>query len=158
MTTIRVDGVKQTIAELNKVDPALRKKFNANVREITRPLVNAAQAKYRATNFPSGTTRNWAQKGRPIFPLDPARAARGVRPQISTSRRQASTIVVVQSNAGASVFEFAANGPLGQAFGTKNGPTPRVMWPAADATKNIVEAQMARLVEDTTNDINKRLY
>lgn len=157
MTTIRVDGVKQTIATLSKVDPALRKKFNAQVREITRPLVLAAQTKYKSTTFPSGTSRNWAPRGRPVFPLDPARAAKGVRPQISTSRRQASTIVVIQSNAGASVFEFAASGRLGQAFGQKNGPTPRVMWPAADSTKNMIESRMAKLVDDVANDINAGL-
>ena len=156
-TTVRIDGVKETIAELRKLDPNLRKKFNANVREITKPIVQAAQATYRAQNFPSGTARKWEQRGRQIFPLDQSKAVRGVSTKISTSRKQASTIVVAQTNPGAALFEFASNGRLGTAFTGKNGPSPRAMWPAADRNQTQVASELAKLVEDVTDQMNRML-
>lgn len=155
--TIRVDGVKETIASLKKIDPELRKTFNRQVKEIAKPIITAAQGRYRSQDFPSGTARAWNQRGRPIFPLDTQKAVRGVTAQISTSRRSASTIAVVQKNAGAAVFEFAASGNLGAAFNSKNGAPARVMWPAADSAQNAVSAEMARYVEEVSDMINKEL-
>jgi hypothetical protein len=155
--TIRVDGVKETIANLRKLDPELRKNFNANVKQITAPIVQGAQATYRAANFPSGTAHKWEQKGRQIFPLDTSKAVRGVSTKISTSRRQASTIVVAQTNPGAAVFEFASNGRLGTAFTGKNGSSPRAMWPAADRNQTKVASELAKLVDDVSDRMNRML-
>lgn len=155
--TIRVDGVKETIAELRKIDPELRKTFNRQVKEIAKPIITAAQSRYRSQNFPSGTARNWQQNGRPKFPLDTQKAVRGVTAQISTSRRSASTIAIVQKNAGAAVFEFAASGNLGAAFSSKNGAPARVMWPAADSAQNAVSQEMARYVEIVAGNIQRSL-
>lgn len=157
MTTLKVDGVKETIAELRRIDPELRKTFNANVRAIVKPLVDQAKQRYKAIQYPSGTARRWEQRGREIFPLDPSRAVRGVGVKTSTSKRNASTIVVVQSNAGASVFEFADSGNLGASFRSKNGGTPRVMWPTADDKLPQVTENMAALVDETAADISRRL-
>jgi hypothetical protein len=156
--TIRVDGVKETIAELRRIDPELRKTFNKRVKEIAKPIVTAAQGRYRGLSFPSGTARAWQQRGRPIFPLESSKAVRGVSAQISASKKNASTISVVQKNAGAAVFEFAASGNLGSAFNAKNGAPARVMWPAADSAQNAVSEEMARYVEEVSDQINRSLY
>lgn len=156
--TIRVDGVKETIAELGRIDPELRKTFTKRVKEIAKPIVTVAQGRYRGISFPSGTARAWAQRGRPIFPLDASKAVRGVTAQISASKKNASTISVVQKNAGAAVFEFASSGNLGTAFNTKNGSPARVMWPAADSAQNAVSEEMARYVEEVSDQINRSLY
>lgn len=156
-TTVRVDGIKETIAELRKIDPELRKTFNRRVKEIAKPIITAAQSRYRGLDFPSGTARTWQQRGRPIFPLDSQKAARGVTAQISTSKRNTSAIAVVQKNAGAAVFEFASSGNLGAAFNSKNGSPARVMWPAADSAENKVSEEMARYVEEVSDQIQRNL-
>lgn len=155
--TVRVDGVKETIAELRRIDPELRKAFNKQVKEIAKPIVSAAQARYRGQTFPSGTARNWQQRGRPIFPLDSQKAVRGVSAQISASKKNASTISVVQKNAAAAVFEFASSGNLGAAFTTRNGAPARVMWPAAESAQNAVAEEMARYVEEVSDQITRNL-
>jgi hypothetical protein len=155
--TVRVDGVKETIAELRRLDPELRKTFNRRVKEIAKPIITAAQGRYRGQTYPSGTARNWQQRGRQIFPLDSSRAARGVTAQISTSKKNASTIAVVQKNAAAAVFEFARNGNLGAAFNSKNGTPARVMWPAAVASENKVAEEMTRYVEEVSDQITRNL-
>ena len=157
-TTVRVQGIKETIKELKDIDPELRKTFNRNVKEITRPIVSAAQAAYRAQQFPSGTARSWAPRGRQVFPLTNQAAVRGVTTKISTSRRQQAAITVVQGNPGAAVFEFARNGRLGAAFNGKNGYPARVMWPAADANIDSVQTGMAKLVDEVSETITRRLY
>lgn len=157
-TTIRVDGIKETIKELRDIDPELRKTFNKNVKEITKPIVVAAQAAYRAMSFPSGTARPWSPRGRQVFPLTNQAAVRGVTTKISTSRRQKAAITVVQGNPGAAVFEFARNGVLGAAFNGKNGYPARVMWPAADANADSVESEMSKLIDEVSETISRRLY
>jgi hypothetical protein len=157
-TTVRVEGVKQTLNELRSIDPELRKTFNKNARQVTRPLVQSAQAAYQSTDFPSGTSRLWTQRGRPVFPLLGRLAVRGVSTKISTSKKSAGAIVVVQSNAGAAIFEFARNGLLGQAFTMKNGAPARVMWKAADQTLPAVQTEMTRLVNDVAQTVERRLY
>ena len=157
-TTIRVEGVKQTLNDLRSIDPELRKAFNKNAREVTRPLVQSAQAAYQSADFPSGTSRSWAVRGRPVFPLLTRLAVRGVTTKISTSRKSAGAIVVVQSNAGAAVYEFAQTGLLGQAFTMKNGAPARVMWKAADQTLPAVQNEMTRLVNDVAETVERRMY
>lgn len=157
-TTIRVDGVKEAIKELRSIDPELRRTFTKNVKQITKPIVQAAQAAYRSQNFPSGTKYKWAPKGREVFPLTNKAAIRGVTTKISTSRKQQSAITVMQGNPGGAVFEFAEGGLLGQAFTRKNGRAARVMWPAADRNIENVQQEMTKLVDDLTNTINRKLY
>jgi len=157
MSSMRVEGVKGTLVTLRKIDPQLRKAFNANVKQITKPIVDDAKTRYRSIQFPSGTARNWTQKGRPKFPLNNSDSVRGVKAKVSTSKRNSSTIVVGQFNAGASIFEFASGGNLGASFKKKNGGTPRVMWPAADRHLEAVTQNMADLVRQAELDISQEL-
>lgn len=157
MTNIRVEGVKETLKTLRQFDPEMRKTFAKNVRQITKPLVAAAQSRYQSAFFPSGTYRNWAPGGRTIFPLDAKKGSRSIKAGISTSKRNASTISVTQTNAGMAVYEFARNGNLGAAFNSKNGAPARVMWPAAEATQPAITAELERYIAEVTDYINKEL-
>jgi len=40
---VRVEGAKEAIKTLRKIDPELRKEFNAEVRRIAAPIVDAAK-------------------------------------------------------------------------------------------------------------------
>lgn len=155
--TIRVDGVKETIADLRRLDPQIRKAFNKDAKAIATPVIRVAQNRYRGLQFPSGTYRNWQQGGREIFPLNPSKAAKAIRLKISTSKKNASSIFIVNTYAGAGVFEFARNGSLGEAFNRKNGAPARVMWPSVETSESAVAEEMARLVEAVSDQINKEL-
>lgn len=157
MSTVRVDGVKLTIRELRRIDPELRRTFNRDVREILKPVIDEARRRYQSIEYPSGTARKWQQNGREKFPLTNKESVRGVGVKIDTRKRNASTIVVVQSNAGASIFEFANGGNLGASFKTKNGGTPRVIWPAADSRMPQVIDNMRDLVDRVADEISRSL-
>jgi hypothetical protein len=155
-----VQGVKEAAKALRQIDPELRKEFNANVRQITAPIVDAAKAAYTDTIIPSGTRRNWTQRDRKIFPFTAAAARRGVRTKIDTRARSRSSIKVVQTNPAAAIYEFAGDrtaNPLGAAFSRKNRPPARIMWPAAEANIGDVTDQMKQLVEDVERTIQKEL-
>jgi hypothetical protein len=151
--SVQVEGIKETIRELKNIDPEIRRSFNRNVKVIVRPVIQEAQRKYRAETYPSGTARNWKNK----FPLSGDAAARATTSSIKTSRKNTSTILIVNKNPGASVFEFADTGSLGAAFRGKNGAPARTLWPST--TKNMPEVvqQMSKLVAEVEVLINGRM-
>lgn len=160
MSRTEIEGVQETIKTLGQIDPQLRKEFDANVKRIAAPIVDAAKAKYQDSMIPSGTRRAWGQGGRTLFPFTVAKARSGVKPTISTSKRKASTITVSQMNPAAAIYEFAgaaSANPLGAAFSAKGRGPARVMWPTADANLGGVESEMVKLVESVERYIEKGL-
>lgn len=158
MTTIQIDGVKQTIAELRRIDPELRKAFAKDAKKIARPAINVAVNRYKALQFPSGTYRAWTRGDKQLFPLSNNKAARSVQVKVSGRKKAGAAIYIVSANAGAGVFEFARNGSLGAAFTRKNGPPARVLWPSVESTEDGIAQEMADLVKQISEEINRRLY
>lgn len=155
-----VQGVKEAAKALRQIDPELRKEFNANVRQITAPIVDAAKASYTDSLIPSGTRRVWSQRDRKLFPFTAAAARRGVRTKIDTRARSRSSIKIVQANPAAAIYEFAGDrtpNKLGEAFSRKGRTPARVMWPAAEHNINGVTDQMKALVKDVEKLIDKEL-
>jgi hypothetical protein len=105
--TSEITGVKETIKALRRIDPELRKEFNAKYKDAVSPMTNAAKAVYDDQRFPSGTKRTWAPGGRKIFPLTAAKAKTGVKPKINTSYRGGTALYVMQANPAAAVFDIA---------------------------------------------------
>lgn len=151
--TVRIEGVKETIRELSKVDPEIRRSFNRNVKAIMKPAIDVAQQKYRSEQYPSGTARNWKNK----FPLDGNQAARGTKASIKTTKKDSDTLMVVQTNAGGAIFEFANTGSLGAAFRTKNGAPARTLWPSVNSRRNQITDKMTELIRNVEAEINARL-
>ena len=151
--TVQIQGVKETIRELSKIDPEIRKSFNRNVKAIVKPVIDDAQRQYKSENYPSGTARKWRNK----FPLDGNLAARGTKASIKTAKKNQSTILIVNTNAGATVFEFADSGRLGAAFRTKNGAPARTLWPATNAQLPRVVGEMTELVNRVEIETNAKL-
>jgi hypothetical protein len=155
--TVQIQGVKETIRELSKIDPEIRRSFNKNVKAIVKPAIVAAQQKYKSEPYPSGTARNWQQGGRQKFPLSGDQAARGVKTSIKTAKKNQSTILVVNANAGAVIFEFANAGALGSAFRDKNGRPARTLWPSVNARMPDIVGKMTDLVQQVEREIDAQI-
>ena len=155
--TSEIEGVKETIKALRRIDPELRKEFNAKYKDAVSPMTNAAKAIYDDQRFPSGTKRTWAPGGRKIFPLTAAKAKTGVKPKINTSYRGATALYVMQANPAAAVFDIAGRSTgLGAAFSAKFGRDPsRVMWPVAERHEKQVKKNVEELVKETTKTVQK---
>jgi hypothetical protein len=155
--TSEIEGVKETIKALRRIDPELRKEFNAKYKDAVSPMTNAAKAIYDDQRFPSGTKRTWAPGGRKIFPLTAAKAKTGVKPKINTSYRGGTALYVMQANPAAAVFDIAGRSTgLGSAFSAKFGRDPsRVMWPVAERHEKQVKKNVEELVKETTKTVQK---
>ena len=155
--TPEIEGVKDTIKALRRINPELRKEFNAKYKDAVSPMTNAAKAIYDDQRFPSGTKRTWAPGGRKIFPLTAAKAKTGVKPKINTSYRGGTALYVMQANPAAAVFDIAGRSTgLGAAFSAKFGRDPsRVMWPVAERHEKQVKKNVEELVKETTKTVQK---
>ena len=140
-------GVANAVKSLRKIDPDLRKQFTRDVKQITRPIVTAAQNSY-PTEYLSGMTRRWAPRGRPVMPYDARKAKSGVQTKVDTRRGAHAVIAVVQRDAAASIVEVAGKrnaNPLGTAL-DRFGKPSRVMWPAAERNLPAVERELSDAV------------
>jgi hypothetical protein len=164
--TPKIEGVKDTVKALRRIDPELRKEFNIKVQAIAAPMTDAMKAEYSDNRFPSGTKRKWTvgktgdNKGRTVFPLTAAKAQKGVKVKINTSYRDRNAFYVMQANPAAAIFDMAGkknlNG-LGNAFTSKFQQPSRVMWPVAERKLNEVQDGIKDLVEDTEKVIQKEV-
>jgi hypothetical protein len=159
-TSIQVDGVKEAIRHLNQCEPGFKKLFTANVKEIAKPVTDAMKNNYANSRFPSGTQRNWAQSGRALFPLDAAKAKRGVGVRVNTGRRGAA-LSIYQKNPGAAIFDIAGranSNALGMAFDSKFGRSAsRVIWPEFESKQTQFVAEIEKVVDDLMKETNKNL-
>ena len=154
-------GAKEAIKALRKIDPELRKQFNRDAKEITRPVIDAAKKAYPTIEgVPSGLKRNWAQRGATKFPYSQQAAARGLRFKVDTSKKSASVIKIQQVNPAAVIIEVAGKrnaNPLGAALDRTVGQPSRILWPAMEAQLPQVTSEMEKAVLDAVSRVNKEL-
>lgn len=156
IASVQIVGAKEAIRYLGQVDKELRKEFTREAKQIAQPLVTAAQSKY-PERFLSGMVRAWSQKGRQLFPYNQGKARRGVKVQVSSSRRQAAVVTVVQKDPAASIIEFAGKkdaSPFSARLSQASRPPARVMWPAAESKYRDVQAEMEDAVDRVVTKMN----
>ena len=160
-TSIRVEGVKEAVKHLEKCEPGFRKAYVANMKEVARPMTDAMKNQYTDSSFPSGTQRNWAQNGRPLFPLTATAAKRGVALRINNKRGKSAAISVMQKNPAAAIFDIAGRSnvnPLATAFSQKfSRSASRVIWPAFEANITEIIGGIQKVADDVMAEVNKNL-
>ena len=160
MTTtanISLVGVEDAIKALRKIDPELRKQFNRDAKDIAQPAIVEAQRNYPEIPL-SGMARQWQSKGRVLFPYVAAKARRGAKVKVDTSRKTSNVILIQQTDPGAIIFETAGrrtNNILGRSLGTVAPTETRVLSKAVDANRGRLEAGFERLVRDVMRTVNE---
>lgn len=145
--TIEIQGLRNAVRQLNKVEPGLRKQFNADVQRIAAPAVQAAQRGYDRVPL-SGMERKWAESsrsGRKIFPFSVAKARRGVKAKVDASRKATSIIMIAQTDRGAAVFETAGRAhpnSLGKSLGFIRPGRTRIIGSAVYSKRREIEREM----------------
>jgi len=158
--TLQVNGVKDAVKYLSKVEPGFRKAYVANMKEIAKPMTDAMKSNYDDNRFPSGTQRNWSPGGRQVFPLSASKAIRGVGVRVN-NKKQGAAFSVMQKNPAAAIFDIAGranNNPLGTAFSTKFGRSAsRVIWPVFEAKIVALTTEVQKVVDGVMAEANKNL-
>jgi hypothetical protein len=145
---IEVVGAKDTLKALNKIDKELRKQFNADAKEVAKPAIEEAQRNYVQMPL-SGMARKWNANGRQVFPYDRAKAVRGVKIKVDTSRKSSNAIAIQQTDPGTAIFESAGRATenrLGKSLGALAPGRTRVLGPSVLRKRGEVEKQMRELV------------
>jgi hypothetical protein len=145
---IEVIGAKDTLKALNKIDKELRKQFNADAKEVAKPAIEEAQRNYVQMPL-SGMARKWNANGRQVFPYDRAKAVRGVKIKVDTSRKSSNAIAIQQTDPGTAIFESAGRATenrLGNSLGALAPGRTRVLGPSVLRKRGEVEKQMKELV------------
>lgn len=161
---VHLRGVKESLKELGKIDPALRRQFTKDVQRVAAPAVDKAAQAYRFVPL-SGMNRTWAGpavNGRKVFPFDLKKARRGVRARVDTRRGAGSTIYIEQRDPAAAIFETAGRAnpgnPLAQSLGDIPSPnTTRLMGRVVYAMRREVEQEIVKLVRRVEYTVNGRL-
>ena len=158
--TIQVNGVKDAVKYLNKVEPGYRKAYVANMKEIAKPMTDAMKSNYDDARFPSGTKRNWSPAGRQVFPLSASKAVKGVGVRVN-NKKVGAAFSVMQKNPAAAIFDIAGRAnvnPLGTAFSTKFGRSAsRVIWPVFEARIFDLTTEVQKVVDGVMAEVNKNL-
>jgi len=158
-TTIEIQGLKETIRSLNKVEPGLRKQFVQDATRIAQPAIQEVQRGY--TQVPlSGMARKWQQDNKKIFPFSIARAISGVKLKVDASREAVSLIYITQTNVSAAVFEAAGRthpNRLGDSLGQLRAGTTRVLGPAVYRKRKEIEREMLKASMDAIKLVQREL-
>jgi len=163
-TTIRVDGVKDTINQLGKIDKELQKQFKADATKIAEPALKAGRESYaRLANDAdpyalSGMSRSWTQNGRKIFPLILSKSIKGVQMKFDTRRKAVGVILIIQKDVATAVFETAGrttSNKLGRQLGAIDSGKTRLLQPAVDGARDEIESEMKQLIKDVTRTVQR---
>ena len=154
--TIEVEGVKQTLRQLRRLDPEMRKQFDRDARQVVKPLMDNAKQRYSRVPL-SGFQRKW----RDITPRTIGRYRSGVQFKVNTSNKRGAVFTVLQRNAAASVVDMAgrrSNNNLSRSLERAGwGQPSRFMWPAAEATFSQVVRELMALVDEASKTIERSL-
>jgi len=161
---VRVDGVKDTINQLGKIDKELQKQFKADATKIAEPALKAGRESYkRLANDAdpyalSGMSRKWTQGNRRIFPLKVANSIRGVQMKFDTRKKAIGVILIIQKDVATAVFETAGrktSNKLGAQLGSLDSGKTRLLQPAVDGQRDNIETEMKQLIKDVTKTVQR---
>ena len=164
--TVRVDGVKNVINQLGKIDKELQKQFKADATRISEPALDAGRRSYARLNNDadpyalSGMSRNWKDKttGRKLFPLTVSKSIKGVSMKFDTRKKAIGVILIIQKDVATAVFETAGrkkSNKLGNQLGSLDSGKTRLLQPAVDGSRDKIEKEMTQLIKDVTKTVQR---
>jgi hypothetical protein len=167
---IEIYGVKEALRELNKINPKLRREFTKQYKEISKPVLDAAKAKFPMSPPISGMGRPYKKFGG----WDGGLVAKGVIAKINTRKARnrnaaegaayetVGTFIIQQKTGWGSIFDIAGrktpSSMLAQSIAGKGfGNASRAMWPAYEQHQNEVDRLVTNLVEGVMDETNRNL-
>lgn len=158
-STVTIVGVKETLRQLQKLEPDTAKAIKAEFKQIVKPIVDAAKPQIRELPL-SGFARNW--KGGKIMPWDKSAVQKSIIARFSNRRRGNSLAVfsVTMKSPAGTIFDMAGRASanrLAAALDQIAGKPSRLMWPTYERHADQVNENLARLVDKITDEANRRL-
>jgi hypothetical protein len=164
---VQVLGINDAIRSLNKIEPGLRKQFNADATRIAQPAIQEAQQRYDQIAWGQqqlrGVSRNWNNNGRRIFPFNLSKARNGLKVKLDADRRRTATILLEQRDAATAILESAGRknpgNPLAVNMKQIEPGHTRVLAPALWSKKAQVQSEMEaaslKVVQRVQRELNR---
>jgi hypothetical protein len=158
-TSVTIAGVKETLRELQKLEPELAKDIKRDFKQIVDPIVKDARSKVLAQPL-SGFARNW--KAGALMPWNQSSVSKSIIARFSNRKRGNALAVfsVTMKSPAGTIFDMAGRksaNRLAQTLSALYGAPSRLMWPAYDRNANEVNQNLERVVEKITDATTRRL-
>jgi hypothetical protein len=155
-TSMEVTGLKNALAELNKIDKSLRRQITKDFKTIVQPVVAKAQSALPTAAPLSGMARPWKSKsGADLMSWQADRVKKNIR-AFTNSKKVYETASGSKQNLGvfgvrwagpqATIFDMARNGTLGEQLTRKYGGPSRIIYKAYESASAEIESQVKELV------------
>lgn len=158
-TTVTVVGVKETLRELQRMEPDLAKEIKRDFKQIVDPIVQDARA--QVSELPlSGFARSW--KAGALLPWNRSAVSKSIIARFSNRRRGNSLAVfsVTMKSPAGTIFDMAGRGSanrLASALSSLYGAPSRLMWPTYERHAEQVNQNLQTVTDKITDATNRRL-
>lgn len=158
-TSVTLTGIKETMRELQKLEPDLAKEIKKDFKQIVAPIVK--EARTQVVSMPlSGFARNW--KAGKLLPWDESAIRKSIIARFSNRRRGNSLAVfsVTMKSPAGTIFDMAGRksaNRLATALDSLYGRASRLMWPTYERHAEAVNTNLRQLTDKITDATNRRL-
>jgi hypothetical protein len=158
---IEAVGLKDALAQLNKIDKKLRRQITTEFKAIVDPVLVEARRNIPDDAPLSGMTRSWTgQSGAELMKWDAKKvnknlkaftSGKKVRDAPGGFRQNLAVFGIRWGGPQATLFDMARKGNLSQSLQARYGSPSRIIWRAYEAQ----DAQVNNQVRDLVNKVMK---
>lgn len=166
--TIEVYGVRESLAELRRIDPILRVKAVNKIKAAGAELVQIGAAQYTTDTGLSG----WSRKGR--LGYNPGKVRKGIKIQVGGRTPRGANafpiVTLVQQDAGGALWDIAGlrggskgrGAPKGRPnfvdqLNRRHGPAQRGLWRAQSEISEKASDKLIEALDDVAAQVNRKL-
>lgn len=153
---IEVVGLKEALAQLNKIDKKLRRSITTEYKAIVDPVLIEARRNIPEDAPVSGMARSWkGNSGAELMAWDAQKVNKNLKAFTSGKkirdapggfRQNLATFGIRWGGPQATLFDMARKGNLSAALQARYGSPSRVIWRAYEAQSDAVDGQVRDLV------------
>ena len=168
--TIQVQGVGETLRELGKVNPALKKELNKDIRKVLKPLLKEINESIPAAPPLSGMAHNgrtgWNNRKNSVIKIDTRKPRRNLNePRMSvpvnivriTTKGAPVAIVDMAGKGGGRVSKRAVKYQRPNFAGALPGEPSRFMWAKAADSLSMIEREMDSTIKAVMLRANREM-
>jgi hypothetical protein len=168
--TIQVKGVAETLRELGKVNPSLKKELNKDIRNILKPLLAEINQSIPTSPPLSGMAHNgrtgWSNRKNSVIKIDTRKPRRNLNePRMSvpvnivriTTKGAPVAIVDMAGKAGGRVSKREVKYQRPNFASALSGNPSRFMWAKAADSLSMIEREMNETIERVVRDANQEM-